>query len=247
MPSFAAGPSSSTTTTTKKTTTSGKVGPLYIQGHSPVDMLLVYQGPSGTQEIGCASEPCSVIPFKGIVNTFSFSDDALFIGPSGAGCEQEYPLKIGGVMVGVPETISFLNAPAGTYEIELLPSSTYYASTGPGCHLPPAPPSDSYSLDACFSLTTSGMCESPTSIGGGCVSSATTATSSSCPLSPVTISVSQGQVTVIQSSGVPEFPFSGIVSLITLAVIVFVVVRLILVSRKGWTKMGVGFGRNLPN
>ncbi len=140
------------TTTTSKTsvsttTTTGTSGrSLVFKGHSPVDMEVCYN--QGVVANACAPGFATVIKIRKImqpaiigctaactrfsnivyVALFSISplSIATFTGPSGTGCDSESKL--------FTETITITNAPSGTYTLQLYPSTTFFANTGPGCH-----------------------------------------------------------------------------------------------------------------
>jgi hypothetical protein len=143
LTSFAA--STTTKTSVSTTTTTGTGGrSLVFKGHSPVDLEVCYNsetvanaclspgitriGPINQKDIiGCTA---SCTRFSNIIYVALFSISPLsiatFTGPSGTGCDTESTL--------FTETITISNAPAGTYTLELYPSTTFFANTGAGCH-----------------------------------------------------------------------------------------------------------------
>lgn len=251
LPAFATSVASSSSSTTT-TTVSSKIPPLYIQGHSPVDLLLVVLNAAGQptgQMIGCASEPCvGLIVFKGwpkpgtgIVDNL-IAQGGIFTGPTGAGCDSEETL--------VPETLSVLYPTFTKFELILLPSWTYFASTGPGCLIKHTTTttmnSYNYNVDLCTSLSANGNCNSPIVLTGGvqtsCTSSTLTTTTAGAPCVTYTqdYTLGPGGISVTTpAAGVPEFPYGGLASIITVAVVMLVVVRLMLVARKDLVKLNV--------
>jgi hypothetical protein len=192
-------------------TTTKVVIPLVFHGHSPVDMLVCYDGTNPSSgcsgdaifQVGCTDEPCS--GNTNGENNVLVPPGTTFSGPTGTGCNTE----------SGTEEITIQNPLDGFYTLELFPSSTFFGG-GPGC--PGAPsgtitssdPMFTYTIDIIYpnSLPGSNNQEMIGSISGPC--------SSPCgPLVPPSVGdLQNGQVTFTgftpspPTSGVPEFPLT---------------------------------------
>jgi hypothetical protein len=184
---------------------SSAFGTLVSQGHPPVDL---YVTDSNGGMVGCASEPCTAG-----VNTI--------LGATGTGCNTE----------SRPETISITNPQPGViYTLYLYPSSSYFASTGPGCPTSTTTVTKTSSIstqteDQEFTvtitdlntLTFNGNVQSSRIVGiVGCYYSGSGTIDSSGTVS--------GFPDFVQTSGVPEFPLSIAVG-VAVAFIAFALMR----------------------
>ena len=241
-----------TTTTTTTTSTTHSLLPLVLQGHSPVDLLLI--GPDG--QIGCVTEPCiGLVPKVGnVVNTFPLHDGAIFFGTTGTGEQTE----------SGPETIYISNPVAGAYTLMLFPSCTffdpYFALKSPikfaqfcsskSVSTSTATTSSSSTSGELFTIT---ICSNP--VRGSCPSGSQEimgsvsgpCTGQSCPsilTTPITISP-QGVITVGTHSGVPEFPGYGLATVITIGVVMLVLFRGVIAVKQQSLKANVRALRRL--
>jgi hypothetical protein len=212
--------------TTTSITTTSKIPPSFIlQGHSPVDLLLI--GPGG-QEIGCTAEPCMFgLPgLFDVVNNFSSGDGAIFSGTTGLGQEQE---------LSQPETILILHPPAGTYTVEIFPSCTYYdpySITDLSQFIMACSPGSTTSIKATASFTItmcallngqcppSGQIEFKGSTSGYCSPNCGT-------VGNIQLSLNSKGITIISSVVTPEFPLGTVLAVLTplAAISIFVLTR----------------------